>query len=80
MFDKDTCNMVRGALVLMQGVQIGTPYKILGSTVIHGCNSFLVPESGAENPVASRENTMVWHQRFGHNGEKEHHQIHFLSR
>ena len=33
-FEKDTCNMVQGALVLMQGVWIGTLYKLLGSTVI----------------------------------------------
>ena len=46
-FKKDTCKMVRGALVLMWGVRIGTLYKLQGSTVIDGCNSSLVPESGA---------------------------------
>ena len=70
MFEKDTCKMVRGALVLMQEVQIGTLYKLLGSTFIDGCNSSMVPESGAENLVVSRENTMLWHQRLGHIGEK----------
>lgn len=29
----------------------------------------MVPESGAENIVVSREKTMLWHQRLGHNGE-----------
>ena len=33
-----------------------------GNTVIDGCNSFVVPESGAENLVVSREKTMPWHQ------------------
>ena len=27
-FEKDACKMVRGALVLMHGVQIGTLYKL----------------------------------------------------
>ena len=31
-FKKDTYKMVQGALVLMQGVQIGTIYKLQGST------------------------------------------------
>eukprot|EP00253_Pinus_taeda_P013395 PITA_13395 len=69
-FEKDTCKMVRGALVLMRGVQIGTLYKLQGSTVIDGCNSSMVPENGAENLVVSGENTMMWHQRIGHIGEK----------
>ena len=70
MFEKDTCKMVRGALVLMQGVWTGTLYKLQGSTVIDGCNSSVVPESGAESLVVSGEKTMLWHQRLGHIGEK----------
>eukprot|EP00253_Pinus_taeda_P008472 PITA_08472 len=69
-FEKDTCKMVWGALLLMRGVRIGTLYKLQGSTVIEGCNSFVVPESGAENLVVSGEKTMLWHQVFGHIGEK----------
>eukprot|EP00253_Pinus_taeda_P023743 PITA_23743 len=69
-FEKDTCKMVRGALVLMRGVQIGTLYKLQGSTVVDGCNSSMVPENGAENLVVSGEKTMLWHQRLGHIGEK----------
>jgi len=46
-FKKDTCKMVQGALVLMRGVRIGTLYKLQGSTLIDGCNSSVVPESGA---------------------------------
>ena len=65
-FEKDACNMVQGALVLIQGVRIGTLYKLQGSTIIDGCNSFVVPKSGAESLVVSREKTMLWHQRLGH--------------
>ena len=68
MFKKDTCKMVRGALVLMRGVQIGTLYKLQGSTVVDGCNSSVVPESGTENLVFSGEKTMLWHERLGHIG------------
>eukprot|EP00253_Pinus_taeda_P016229 PITA_16229 len=67
-FKKDTFKMVQGALVLMQGVRIGTLYKLQGSTIIDGCNSSMVPESGAEILVVSREKTMLWHQRLGHIG------------
>eukprot|EP00253_Pinus_taeda_P004235 PITA_04235 len=45
-FEKDTCKMVRGALVLMRGVRIGTMYKLQGSTVVDECNSSMVPENG----------------------------------
>eukprot|EP00253_Pinus_taeda_P017430 PITA_17430 len=65
-FEKDTCKMVRGALVLMRGVRIGTLYKLQGSAVVDGCNSSMVPENRAENLVVSREKTMLWHQRLGH--------------
>ena len=30
----------------------------------------MVPECGAESLVVSGEKTMLWHQRFGHIGEK----------
>ena len=52
-FEKDICKMVQGALVLMWGVHIGTLYKLQGSNVVDGCNSSVVPESGAENLVVS---------------------------
>ena len=69
-FEKDTYKMVRGALVLMCGVHIGTLYKLQGSTVIDGSNSSMVHESGVENLVVSEQNTMLWHQRLRHIGEK----------
>jgi hypothetical protein len=41
-FGKNTCKMVRGAMVLMRGVWFGTLYKLLGSTYNNGCNSSIV--------------------------------------
>ena len=70
MFEKDTSKMVQGALVLMRGVQSRTMCKLQGSTVVDGCNSSVVLESGAENLVVPGEKTMLWHQRLGHIGEK----------
>ena len=69
-FEKDTYKMVQGALVLMRGFRIGNLYKLQGNTVIDGCNSSVVPESGAESLAVSGENTMLWHQRLRHIGEK----------
>ena len=65
-FEKDTCKMVQGELVLMQGIQTGTLYKLQGRTIVDGCNRFLVPESGVQNLVVFGEKTMLWHQRLGH--------------
>ena len=69
-FEKYTYKMVRGALVLMRGVWIGTLYKLQGSTIIDGCNTSVVLESGAKNIVVSGEKTMLWHQRLRHIGDK----------
>jgi hypothetical protein len=44
LFQKDSCNMVRGAMVLMRGVNIGTLYKLLGNVDLSGCNSIVSPE------------------------------------
>ena len=65
-FEKDTYKMVWGALVLMWGVWTRTLYKLQGSTIIDGCNNYVVPESGAESLAVSGEKTMLWHQRLGH--------------
>ena len=42
-FEKDTYKMVRGALILMQGVRIGTLYKLQGSFIATYCNSQTIP-------------------------------------
>jgi hypothetical protein len=44
LFQKDLCKMVRGVMVLMKGVWIGTLYKLLGSVDSTGCNNIIVPE------------------------------------
>jgi hypothetical protein len=40
--------MVQGKTMLMRGVQIGNLYKLLGSTITNGCNSYIVIEGGNE--------------------------------
>ena len=47
-FEKDRGKMVRGAMLFLNGVQCGTLYKLLGITVIDGCNNTIVPESKVE--------------------------------
>jgi hypothetical protein len=48
MFEKETCRMVRREMVSLKGVWIGTLYKLQGSTISVGCNSFIVPKIRAE--------------------------------
>jgi hypothetical protein len=72
-FEKETCRIVRGEMVLSKGVRFGTLYKIQGSIISDGCNSSIVPYIGVEEertPTISREKVMLWHQRQGHIGEK----------
>jgi hypothetical protein len=72
-FEKETCRMVRGAMVLLKRVQFGTLYKMQGSTISDGCNSSIVPDIGVEeerNHIISGEKVRLWHQRLGHIGEK----------
>jgi hypothetical protein len=45
LFQKDSCKMVRGVMVLMKGVWIGTLYKLLGNVDSTGCNNIVSPES-----------------------------------
>jgi len=72
-FEKETCRMVRGAMVLIKGIWFGTLYKLQGSTISDGCNSCIVPYIGVEEertPTVSREKVMLWHIKLGHIGEK----------
>jgi hypothetical protein len=72
-FEKGTCRMVRGEMVLMRRVWIGTLYKLLGRTISDGCNSSIVPDIEVEEErtsTVSGEKVMLWHQRLGHIGEK----------
>jgi hypothetical protein len=57
----------------MRGVRCGTLYKLLGRTYTDGCNSSIVPEQrNKEDKIHTipGKNTMLWHQRLGHIGEK----------
>jgi hypothetical protein len=49
MFEKETCNMVRGEMVFLKEVWIGTLYRMQGNTISDGCNSSIVPEIGVED-------------------------------
>jgi hypothetical protein len=72
-FGKNTCKMVRGAMVLMRGVRCGTLYKLLGSTYTNRCNLFVVPEqrnNEDKNNIFPGNKTMMWHQRLRHTEEK----------
>jgi hypothetical protein len=72
-FGKETCRMVRGTMVLLKGVRIGTFYKLWGSTISDGCNSSIVTKIGDEEEKTPRvygEKVMLWHQRLGHIREK----------
>jgi hypothetical protein len=74
LFEKETCRMVRGAMVLLKGVRFGTLYKLHRSTISDGCNSSIVHDIGFEeerNPTVSGEKVMLWHQRPGYIGEKD---------
>ena len=65
--------MVRLRMVFIRGVQYGTFYKLLGRTVIYGSNNTIVLESKDEERKfldISRGDTILWHQRLGHIGEK----------
>jgi hypothetical protein len=44
LFHKESCKMVRGVMVLMRGVRIGTLYKMLGNVDLTGCNNIITPE------------------------------------
>jgi hypothetical protein len=69
-FEKETCRMVRGEMVLLRGVWFGTMYKLQGRiTISDYCNSSIVPNIGVEEertPTVSGEKVMSWHQILGH--------------
>jgi hypothetical protein len=47
-FEKETCRMVRGELVLLKGVRFGTLYKLQGRNINYGCNISIVLDIGVE--------------------------------
>jgi hypothetical protein len=72
-FEKETCRMVQGEMVLLRGVWFGTLYKLQGRTINDGCNSSIVPVIGVEEertPIVFGEKVMLGHQILGNIGEK----------
>ena len=72
-FEKNTCNMVREAMVFIRGISYGTLYKLLGSTYTNGCNNLVVLEKTNKEDktnIVPEKKTMLWHQRLGNIGEK----------
>jgi hypothetical protein len=48
LFGKETCRMVRGAMVLLKGVSFGTLYNMQGTNISDGCNSSILSNIGLE--------------------------------
>jgi hypothetical protein len=82
LFQKDSCKMVRGVMVLMRGVWIETLYKLLGSVDSIGCNNIVVSEVDLiatqldSTPTNSTipclvDPTMLWHQGWDILGKKD---------
>jgi hypothetical protein len=72
-FEKETCRMVRGAMVLLKGVRFGTLYKLQGRNISDRYNISIVHYIGIEEeitPTVSGEKVMLWNQRLGHIREK----------
>ena len=70
MFEKDTCKMVQGAMVLILGIRIGTLYKLLGRTDNNSFHQVVDPNLTNEILSCIDDSTMLWHQRLGHIDEK----------
>lgn len=60
MFEKYTCKMVLGAMVLMRGIKIQTLYKLLGKTNDNSCNQ--VVDTKTDDILSCvADSTMLWH-------------------
>jgi hypothetical protein len=72
-FEKETCRMVRGAMVLLKVFQFGSIYNKKGRTINDGFNSSIILDIGVEEertPTVSGKKVMLWHRRVGHIREK----------
>jgi hypothetical protein len=47
-FEKETCRIVQGEMVLLKGFRFRTMYKLKGRTISDGCNSSIVSDIGVE--------------------------------
>ena len=71
-FEKETCRMVQGEMVLLKGVSVELCIICRESLLVMGeiFPLFLILELMKKNPTISGENTMLWHQILGHIGDK----------
>jgi hypothetical protein len=63
-FEKETCRIVQGVMMLLKGNRFGTMYKLQGRIISDGCNSSIVHDIGVEEektPIVSGEKVMLWH-------------------
>jgi hypothetical protein len=84
LFQKDSCKMVRGAMVLMKGAWIGNLYKLLENFNSTRCHNIISPEfhsnltqldptwaKSVQTDLTSHDKidpTRLWHERIGHIG------------
>jgi hypothetical protein len=79
LFHKDSCKPVRGVMVLMKGVWIGSLYNILGNFDSTRCNKIISLEVDSTRDESVQNDstrhskidpTMLWNERMAHIGEK----------
>ena len=68
-FEKDTCKLGWGAMILMRGIKMGTLYKLLGRTDASRCHHKVIPKTNEISSCVANSN-MLPHQWLGHNDEK----------
>ena len=74
-FEKETCNIVQGSVVLMWRVWIGTMYKLLGRAYIDGCANTTYHEFEIISSCLFNS-SMLWHQWIGYIDDKGLHSMH----
>jgi len=60
-FERYACKMVRGVIVLMRGVHIGTMYDLLGNVDLTKCNSIVFTKADSNFVPHLVNQTMLWH-------------------
>jgi hypothetical protein len=77
LFERYTCKMARGEMVLLMEVRIATLYKLMRSTITVRCNNTIVLDNETNRtPTLLVGKAMFWHQRKSHVGENDLHALH----
>jgi hypothetical protein len=50
-FEKESCRMVRGEMVLLKGIWFVTLYRMQGSTINYGCNNSIILDIGVDEEI-----------------------------